>query len=217
MKSTEFIGKFKSWYLWGNLLGMLALIVVLFLGLRYALSIYTHHGESITIPNLKHKQYSDIKRMLEQEGLEVEVIDTGYIKSLPDNCVLEQSPKAGERVKSGRIVYLTINSTQSPQITIPDVIDNSSLREAMAKLQSMGFKLSIPEQVAGEKDWVYGIKAGNRLLRSGDKVAIDIPLTILVGNGMRSASDSVNYVEPGEEPMTLPNGETDDFEEVPQN
>ena len=40
---------------------------------------------------------------------------------------------------------LTRLNFHSPRITIPDVIDNSSLREAMAKLTAMGFKLGSPE------------------------------------------------------------------------
>ena len=145
----------------------------------------------------------------------MQVVDTGYIKTLPADCILEQIPKGGERVKSGRIIYLTINSSKSPTITLPDVIDNSSLREAMAKLQSMGFKLTAPKQVPGEKDWVYGIMVGDKSVVAGEKIPVDKPLTIMVGNGMRSASDSVSYVEPTYRNNNSGSNDVDDFEEVP--
>ena len=197
MKSSEFIGKFKSRYLWLNILGMIAVVLICIFGLKYGLSIYTHHGEAITVPHLKFKSYQEAEAQLKRLGLELQVVDTGYIKTLPADCILEQTPKGGERVKSGRIIYITINSSKSPTITLPDVIDNSSLREAMAKLQSMGFKLTAPKQVPGEK------------------IPVDKPLTIMVGNGMRSASDSVSYVEPIYRNNNSGSNDVDDFEEVP--
>ena len=133
---------------------------------------------------------------------------------MPQNCILAHPPKAGERVKKGRVVYLTINAGRSPMISIPDVIDNSSLREAMAKLTSLGFKLTAPEQVSGEKDWVYGIKAHGINVVTGQKVSVDLPLTILVGNGMRTLTDSVDYVEPERNVDKGFWDEEDDFKEV---
>lgn len=217
MTISNFIGKFKSWSLWGNLVAMAVVVLVLGLGVRYGLDIYTHHGESIAIPKLTHKDYAAAEELLDRLGLEIEVVDTGYVKHLPAGCVLEQSPAAGERVKSGHKVYVTINAAQSPTITLPDVIDNSSLREAMAKLTAMGFKLDPPQFVPGEKDWVYGITVGGRHVAYGDRIPVDARLVIQAGNGMRDASDSVNYVDPvypREDDFEEATGQQDDFEEV---
>ena len=52
---------------------------------------------------------------------------------------------------------MTVNSPSSPTFAIPDIVDNSSVREAEAKLTAMGFRLLPAQQVEGEKDWVYGI------------------------------------------------------------
>ena len=59
MKSSEFIGKFKSRYLWLNILGMIAVVLICIFGLKYGLAIYTHHGEAITVPHLKFKSYQE--------------------------------------------------------------------------------------------------------------------------------------------------------------
>ena len=144
MKSSDFLNKFKSWYLWKNLIAMAAVVVLLCLGVKFGLDLYTHHGESIPIPNLRHKQLADAEHILNSLGLELQVVDTGYVKSLPADCILEQSLVPGERVKSGHIIYVTINSPHSPTMTIPDVIDNCSLREAMAKLTAMEFQDESP-------------------------------------------------------------------------
>lgn len=212
MTIKEFIGKFKSRLLWGNLMAMAAVVVALAVGFKFAIDIYTHHGESIVIPNLLHKSYERSSVTLHRLGLELQASDTGYVKTLPPGCILEQFPAAGEHVKSGHVIYVTINATHSPTITLPDVIDNCSLREAMARLTAMGFKLNPPQFVAGEKDWVYGITMNGRHVVYGDKIPVDARLTIQAGNGMRDASDSVDYVEPEYE-MTE-DGDVDEFEEV---
>lgn len=222
MTSSEFINKFKSKYLWGNLAAMVLVVVLLCVGVRFGIDLYTHHGEAISIPDVRHKSFADAERILKDAGLPVVVSDTGYVKNLPPDCVLEQSPAPGEKVKSGHVIYVTINSAHSPVITIPDVIDNSSLREAMAKLTAMGFKLGSPQYIPGEEDWVYGILVKGRHVVAGDKVSIDDVLIIQVGNGRRDAGDSVEMVDPMGDSHELLEGSgeaedeaVDNFEVVP--
>lgn len=216
MKQSEFFGKFKSWYLWGNLLAMFMVVLAVGIGVRYGLDVYTHHGESIEIPNVKHRQFADAEQILKNAGLKIEVVDTGYVKSLPANCILEQSPAPGEKVKSGHVITVTINASHSPTITLPDVIDNSSLREAMAKLSAIGFKLGMPQYIAGEKDWVYGILVKGRHVVAGDRISVEETLIIQVGNGLRDGEDSVDYIDPVSSDYGDDEGDIDDFEEVPE-
>ena len=222
MTSSEFINKFKSKYLWGNLAAMVLVVVLLCVGVRYGIDLYTHHGEAISIPDVRHKSFADAERILKDAGLPVVVSDTGYVKSLSPDCVLEQTPAPGEKVKSGHVIYVTINSAHSPVITIPDVIDNSSLREAMAKLTAMGFRLGTPQYVPGEEDWVYGILVKGKHVVAGDKVSIDDVLIVQVGSGRRDAGDSVEMVDPMGDSHELLEGsgevegeEVDNFEVVP--
>ena len=46
MKASEFFKKITSGYLWGNLFAMAVLLVLISLGVKYGLDVYTHHGES---------------------------------------------------------------------------------------------------------------------------------------------------------------------------
>lgn len=216
MTISEFFGKFKSWSLWGNLAAMAITVVLLVVGAKYGLDIYTHHGESIAIPKLLQKNIADAERIADYFQLKIEVVDTGYVKRLPPGCVLEQSPVAGEHVKSGHTIYVTINATKSPTIKLPDIIDNSSLREATAKLTAMGFKLSPPQFIAGEKDWVYGVLMDGKNVVYGDRIPVDAMLTIQAGNGMRDANESVNFIDPAYpfEDEFIETNEVDEFEEV---
>ncbi len=222
MTLSEFVSKFKSKYLWGNLTAMFLVVVLLCIGVKFGIEIYTHHGEAIPIPDIRHKSFNDAERILKDAGLQIEVTDTGFVKTLPPDCILEQTPGPGETVKSGHVIYVTINSDHTPRITIPDVIDNSSLREAMAKLTAMGFKLGTPEYVPGEADWVYGILVKGRHVVAGDKVSIDDVLIIQVGNGQRDIADSVDVVDPvnadGSDLIEESNeGEDDNFEVLPNS
>ena len=212
MKSNEFFKKLASKYLWGNLAAMTAVTVLLCCGVKFGLELYTHHGEGIPVPNIKGMNFDKASQLLESDGLLVVVTDSGYNKSLPANCILAQSPGYGTKVKEGHIIYVTVNSPYSPTITIPDVIDNSSSREAMAKLKSMGFKLTQPKMVTGEKDWVYGIECRGHRIANGDMVATDMPLTLLIGNGQYDEGTvDIDYNEHTEEDTYK---EIDEFEEV---
>ena len=215
MKTSEFFGKLRSSYLWGNIAAMAVVLVLACWGVQLALDIYTHHGEEVVIPNVKHKSFEDARHIMENAGLEVVVTDTGYVKALGPDCILEQSPAAGEKVKTGHIIYVTVNATHSPTISLPDVIDNSSLRDAMAKLTSMGFKLTQPEFVTGEKDWVYGIVAGGKPKQTGDKISVDTPVTIQVGNGQVGSSDDIDFVDGGGDDVLFEDGgDVDEFQVV---
>ncbi len=208
MNPSEFLGKFTSRYLWGNICAMIIVVVLACVGVKFGLDLYTHHGESIPIPDVRHKTFTDAQYLLEQEGLKIVVSDTGYVRTLPPDCILEQSPAPGERVKSGHIIYVTVNASHTPTLTIPDVIDNSSLREAMAKLTAMGFKLTQPQYVDGEKDWVYGITVKGRHVVAGDKVSVNDYITIQVGNGQRDSTEDIDYIDAPE-----PQHQDDEFEE----
>lgn len=196
MEAKDFFGKIFGVRLWLNLMLMLVVVFLLFMGVKFGLDIYTHHGEEINIPDVKHKLFDDAAHILEGEGLKVVVSDTGYVKTLPADCVLEQSPAAGHKVKSGRVIYIVINSSLSPMLTIPDIIDNCSYREARAKLMAMGFKVGPTEFISGEKDWLYGLKSKGQMLHKGQKVSVNDVVIMQVGDGMRDADGAVMFVDP---------------------
>ena len=215
MKTKEFFGKFVSAYLLGNLLAMALVIVLLCLGVKYGLDLYTHHGEGIKVPKVENMIYANARALCEQNGLRIMVTDSGYNKRLPANCILAQNPGEGTMVKEGHTIYVTVNAPSSPSFAIPDVVDNSSYREAEAKLTAMGFKLLPPKKVMGEKDWVYGIVSRGRRVSTGDMVSIDSPLTLMIGSGMYDQEEEeLDYVEPGYQQFMQSGDDVDEFEEV---
>lgn len=212
MEAKEFFGKFASPFLWWNLLGMALVVVALAFGLDYGLKLYTHHGEGIKVPKVEGMLYGNARSMVEADGLNIMVSDSGYNKNMAANSVLAQNPGPGTMVKSGHTVYVTVNSPSSPSFAIPDVVDNCSYREAEAKLMAIGFKLQPPQYIAGEKDWVYGILCKGRRVSTGDHVSIDTPLTLIIGSGTYESDEEIDYVEP--EYRMMESGSADEFEEI---
>ena len=212
MEAKEFFGKFASGFLWGNILAMVLVVVALAFGVKYGLDAYTRHGEGIEVPKVEGMVYQNARALMEERGLYLVVTDSGYNKRLPANSILVQNPGPGVKVKQGHTIYVTVNSPSSPSFAIPDLVDNSSYREAEAKLVAIGFKLDPPQQVEGEKDWVYGILCRGRRVSTGDRISIDSPLTLLIGNGHYSSDEEIDYIEPGS--PALQGGEVDEFEEI---
>ena len=62
---------------------------------------------------------------------------------------------------------------------------------------------------------MYGLLVNGRQVHAGDKVSVDAPLIIEVGNGKLPASDSIDYVDPSENDEESPdNNDQDPFQEV---
>ena len=204
----NFLRKLFGNYIVRHLMAMVLVVILLCIGIGFGLDSYTHHGEGIVVPDLKGMTYEKAYALLDEKGLAIVVNDSGYNKQLPANSVLAQTPAFGQKVKQGHIIYVTVNSPHSPTFAIPDIVDNSSLREAEARLMAMGFRLTAPQLIDGEKDWVYGILCQGRRISNGDRIPIDYPLTLMVGKGTFDDADSILYVEPVGE------SEVDEFEEV---
>ncbi|MBR1547262.1 MAG: PASTA domain-containing protein [Prevotella sp.] len=212
MSIKHFMSKLFSRYMLVHLSLMALFVVLLVIGVAVWLDFYTHHGEGIEVPQVKGMTYNKARLLLDEKRLTVVVSDSGYNKQMPANSILAQSPGAGTMVKAGHTVYVTVNSPSSPTFAIPDIVDNASLREAEAKLTAMGFRLLPAQRVTGEKDWVYGILCRGRRVSNGDRIAIDYPLTLMVGSGSYDESDEYEYVD--EQYGAVGESETDEFEEV---
>ena len=167
---------------WVNLIAMPIVVIAIIFGVLHWLDTYTHHGESIIVPNINGLPLEEAGKELSKKNLELEVVDSNYVKGMPAGAVLEQKPVAGAKVKIGRTIYLTINTGEIPKVAIPDIIDNSSYRQAEARLRAMGFKLTEPEYIEGEKDWIYGVKFNGKELTSGEKIPREAVLTLCVGD-----------------------------------
>ncbi|MBR5277311.1 MAG: PASTA domain-containing protein [Bacteroidaceae bacterium] len=156
------------------------------------LDSYTLHGRTIEVPNICGMSIDEGAERLKKSSLGYEIVDYKYQKGAAENEILEQRPVGASRVKKDRKIHLTLNSNKEPTMALPDVVDNCSLREAVARLRAAGFKLTPHDTISGEKDWVYSVKMGEDTLRNGAHIAIGSTLTLVVGSGKEvEAVDSV--------------------------
>ena len=140
MTGKNFFEKLFSTYVAGHVTAIAIVVALLCIGVKYGVAYYTQHGESFVVPNVVGMQLEEAEKKMSEAGLQLVVQDTNYVRTMPPDCVLEQSPGQGKRIKSTHIVYVTINAANPPALVMPDLADNSSYREARATLLAMGFK-----------------------------------------------------------------------------
>lgn len=178
---------------WINVLLMFILLVGFpVLGLQF-LGSYTHHGEKVEVIDVVGQNVYEAEIALSSLGLETVVADSTYQRNMPAGVIIRQVPKAGNEIKSGRIVYLTKNLDHEPLVVLPDLVGNCSRREAEAQLRSLGFRLTEDEEVEDEpKGLVVGIKQNGRRFTAEQRISKGLPLTLCVGAGY---DDDTIYVD----------------------
>ena len=171
---------------------MVAVIVAIPFAVLTWLDDYTLHGKVIEVPNVCGKSLDAGAQLLSDKHLGYEIVDYKYLKGAAENEILEQRPAGAAKVKKDRKIQLTLNSGKEPTMLLPDVIDNCSLREAVARLRAAGFKLTEHVTVAGEKDWVYSVIRGKDTLKTASQVPLGSTLTLVIGSGdEKEAEDNV--------------------------
>lgn len=197
MTLSTFLKKIFSPILFGNCLGMMLVSALLVFGCFSLMQCYTNHGETVSVPDIRGRKLDEVQKKLEAIGLRCEVVDTGYIDTFVGDVVLEQNIRPGTRVKTGRIISLTVNAASARAITLPALAENSSRREAEAKLRALGFKYLRVEYTPGDKDWVYFLKVNGNVVAGGTRVSVVTPVTLVVGDGAVedefNANDSLDY------------------------
>ena len=184
-----FFKKLTSPIVYWNLIMLVLVSIFILIVLWFWMKDYSHHGESVEVPQIKGMLLADAQYELEKKGLVAVISDSSYSRNLPTGTVLEMTPTPGSKVKEGRNIYLTINTRNAPTLPIPDIADNCSLREAEARLKSLGFKLGPIEYAPGDKDWVLSVKCKGRTVVAGERVETDCPITLVVGNNNDGIGD----------------------------
>ncbi|MFN8276544.1 MAG: PASTA domain-containing protein [Chitinophagales bacterium] len=178
-----------------NLLLALALTILLLLLVNWGLRIYTRHGQSVQVPDVRGKVASAAEDVLDQSHLDMEIMDSVFMPDKPPMAVIEQNPKPGTKVKAGRTIYLTINSSHAPLTEIPDLVGRSSYKYARIQLESMGFKLTEPVyRPDPHQDAVLEVLVNNKVVRPGTKIPKGTMVTLVLGDGLANQKITVPYL-----------------------
>ncbi len=164
--------------------------IVLLVASFFGLGIFTHHGQSITVPDLKGLTFDEAVMKLRNMNLSIEISDSIYDTHSAPGAIIIQTPKAGAKIKDNRTIYVTIHSFTTQQVSIPAIVD-LSLRQGMSTLQAAGISNINVERIPSQyPDLIYDVKMNGISLQPGTKVPVNTRITIVVGDGLQEVADS---------------------------
>jgi eukaryotic-like serine/threonine-protein kinase len=170
------------------------------------LTFTTHHGDEITVPNLSKMSAEQAEEKLSELDLDYLIIDTvDYRSEFPKLSIVEQEPKAGAKVKSGRKIYLKINASKYSLVALPDLIEKT-YRQAVPTLEAVGLKEGKITYIPYlGKDMVLEMWMNGKKLKAGDKLLKSSKIDLVLGDGKvvfdeteidSTAVDTTNVIAP---------------------
>ena len=114
-----------------------AITLILLLGTLLWLKIYTHHGKTILVPDLRGLTIEEVDDVTSSRRLRFEVVDSVFSTEMPRGTVLKQNPQATSRVKKNRKIFLTMNAVNPEMVSMPQ-LTGLSFRQARLALQNAG-------------------------------------------------------------------------------
>jgi len=169
-----------------HILGALLLTIVLLWLTMQILSVYTHRGESLAIPDFSGMTMAEALQVAKKMNLRFEVEDSVYTANKRAGTILMQNPGAGHRIKSGRLIYLTLVSSVPGQEMVPKLTD-ISLRQARVLLESKGFAVGKVEYIPSEfNDLVLDQKKNGLSVPPGSRLDNGATIDLVVGQNAGS-------------------------------
>lgn len=180
----QFIAFLRSRVFLINLgLALVAVVVIVYLSMQW-LKSSTNHGEFVEVPDLSKLSVMDMRETLEAAGLRYEVLDSAnFDPAYPRFSIIEQDPPAGNKVKSNRKIYVTVNPSGYKKVTIPKIIQVTQ-RNATSMLRAVGLEVERVTYIDElGKDMVYYVKFKGKRVNPGDKLPKTSQVELICGNG----------------------------------
>lgn len=176
----------SKWF-WINIgVAILALIIGSFV-VTTILGKITMHGKTISVPDLKTYSIEEVEEALSELSLRYKVVDSSaYTIKFPKNSVVKQEPRAGQKVKAGRMIYLTVNPSGYRVIQVPNLKGKTS-RQAISYLKAVGLKVGKFEYRSDiGKNVVLGIKHKGKKIRLPYSLPKQSTIDLILGTGRGS-------------------------------
>ena len=174
-----------------NVLAALGITILLILFIIVFLKIYTDHGESVEIPDLKGKTTYEVADLLDRKDLRFEIRDSVYSLETSPGTVLDQFPKPGMKVKEKRIIYLTLCAGSQKLIPMPQLTD-ISYRQALNLIETSGLIAGNVEYKPSEfPNLVLEQKVNGRTISQGKMIPIGSTVDLVLGSDSEGAANQV--------------------------
>jgi eukaryotic-like serine/threonine-protein kinase len=159
-------------------------VIVLSWGVLKLLNIYTLHGETVSVPDLRGYSAQEIEEIVDDKGLRFVVIDSVYDPKKKAGVIIDQEPKPDLEVKLNRLLYLTVNSSAPPKVKMPNLVD-FSLRQALSILESTGLRpgnLSYVPDIAHNA--VISQMYKGKIIQPGEMIVKGSAVDLILGLGL---------------------------------
>lgn len=174
-----------------NLSVLAGIILLLFILLNIGMRTYTHHGESLTVPDFKGKSLEEVEKICSDRGLRFKVDDSTFVQGVPFFTVVEQSPKPLSKVKKNRTIYITISSNNPPKVKLPNLID-LTLPRATVLLAGFGLKAGEITSVPGiAQNVVIKMMKNGREIKPGTQITKGSLIDLVIEDGYTNSKVDV--------------------------
>jgi beta-lactam-binding protein with PASTA domain len=165
----------------------IALIIAVLIWLR----IYTHHGQTITVPDLTALTTEEVGDVTTSRQLRYEVVDSVFSDELPRGTVLKQNPRANSKVKKNRKIFLTMNAVNPEMISMPALVGLSN-RQARLALQNSGLILGdISYQPDYARNNVLQQMHNGSVINEGTEITKGTVIDLVLGMGPSSETTRI--------------------------
>lgn len=172
-------------------LALVAVVVLVLVSLQWLKST-TNHGEFVEVPDFSKMSVMEMRNAVEEAGLRYQILDSSnYNPDYPRFSILDQDPPAGNKVKSNRKIYLTVNPSGYKKVSVPDIIQVTQ-RNATSMLRAVGLdveRVTYIDELG--KDMVYNMKFKGKYVKPGDKLPKTSKIELICGNGTIPGSAKV--------------------------
>jgi beta-lactam-binding protein with PASTA domain len=176
-----------------QMLSAIAIFAILTYLFFHWITYTTHHGQEITVPDLRKLSAEQAEEKLNAIDLDYTILDTVDFKpEFPKLTVVEQEPKAGSKVKEGRKIYIKINASTYTLVSVPDLIEKT-YRQAVPTLEAIGLlEGTITYKPYLGKDMVLEMRMNGKKLKAGDKVLKSSKIDLVLGDGKITYEETID-------------------------
>ncbi|WP_431163394.1 PASTA domain-containing protein [Flagellimonas beolgyonensis] len=164
-------------------LALVAVVILVLVSLQWLKST-TNHGEFVEVPDFSKMSVMEMRSAVEEAGLRYQILDSSnYNPDYPRFSILDQDPPAGNKVKSNRKIYFTVNPSGYKKVSVPDIIQVTQ-RNAASMLRAVGLdveRVTYIDELG--KDMVYNMKFKGKYVKPGDKLPKTSKIELICGNG----------------------------------
>lgn len=174
-----------------NALAVVGVTIFLIVLNMFALRIYTDHGDSIEIPDLRGKTPEDVSDILNRIDLRFQIRDSVYSRETAPGTVLDYYPKAGMKVKENRTIFITLCAISQEKIPMPQLTD-ISYRQAVNIIESSGLIAGRVEYKPSEfPNLVLEQKTEGREIGVGEMIPKGSVIDLVLGSNSNGETSQV--------------------------